>query len=156
MIFTTSAGLARKYKMNHPLHRKQGFSLVELRVAVAIIAIMASIAMPSYAAYIQRSRVGDALAPLAQYRLQMEQASQDNGNYGVTACAVAPPNATPYFRFACALATGAQGFVATATGYGQMAAYVFSVDELGVQKTSAFPGAASLPAPCWLTRTGDC
>jgi type IV pilus assembly protein PilE len=142
--------------MNHPRQRKHGFSLIELMVAVTIIAIMTAIALPSYAAYIQRSRVGDALAPLAQYRLQMEQASQDNGNYGVTACAVAPPNNTPYFRFGCALATGGQGFVATATGYGQMTAYVFSVDELGAQKTSAFPGAASLPAPCWLTRTGDC
>lgn len=142
--------------MNHPLHRHPGFSLIELMVVVAIIAIIAPFALPSYAAYIQRSRVGDALAPLAQYRLQMEHASQDNGNYGVTTCAVAPPSDTPYFRFGCALASSAQGFVATATGYGQMAAYVFSVDELGAQKTTAFPGAASLPAPCWLTRTGGC
>jgi type IV pilus assembly protein PilE len=142
--------------MNRPLHRRRGFSLIELMIAVAIIAIMTVIALPSYAAYIQRSRIGDALAPLMQYRLQMEQSSQDNGNYGVTVCAVAPPTATPYFRFGCALAIGAQGFMATATGYGTMAAYVFSVDELGTQQTTAFPGAANLPKPCWLTRIGDC
>jgi hypothetical protein len=74
----------------------------------------------------------------------------------VTACALAPPTETPYFRFDCALESGAQGFVATATGHGQMAAYGFSIDEMGTQKTTAFPGAASLPAPCWLTRAGDC
>ena len=142
--------------MSSSLYRQSAFSLIELMIAVAIIAITTVIALPSYAAYIQRSRVGDALTPLMQYRLQMEQSSQDNGNYGVTACAVAPPTATPYFRFGCALAIGAQGFVATATGYGAMAAYVFSVDELGTQQTTAFPGATNLPKPCWLTRIGDC
>ena len=136
--------------------RKRAFSLIELLVAVAIMAILTAIAMPSYASYISRSRIGDALGPLAQYRLQMEQASQDNGNYGLTACAVTPPIDTLYFRFGCTPGAGAQTFVATATGHGAMAGYGFSVNQTGAQTTSAFPGRSALPATCWLSRIGDC
>lgn len=130
--------------------------MVELLVAVAIIAILTASAMPSYAGYVSRSRIGDALGPLAQYRLQMEQASQDNGNYGLTACAMALPSDTAYFRFACTVGGNGQTFVATATGQGTMTAYAFAINQTGMQTTSAFPGRSALPATCWLARASDC
>jgi type IV pilus assembly protein PilE len=133
-----------------------GFTLIELMVAVAVMGILSAIAYPSYSAHVRQSRATDALALLAQYQLSMEQASQDNGNYGVTTCAVTVPAATPYFELSCALGEGAQTYVATATGINAMAGITYTVDEAGTKKTTAFVDSVTLPAACWLTRAGDC
>ena len=70
--------------------RPRGFTLIELMVTVAVVAILASIALPSYSAYLQRSRVPAALDGLSSYATRMEQRYQDVGNYATgTACAVA-------------------------------------------------------------------
>ena len=78
-----------------------GFSLMELMVTVAIIAILASIALPSYSEYITRSRLVDAHTRLGDLRIQMEKYFQDNRTYlagaacGITAGQLATANADP-------------------------------------------------------------
>ena len=42
----------------------RGFTLIELLIAVAIVAILASVALPSYADYVRRSRTTDAFNTL--------------------------------------------------------------------------------------------
>ncbi len=130
--------------------------MLELMVAVAIAAILASIALNSYAGYVTRARLSDAWDGLANYRLRMEQAYQDGGSYGTAACTVATPAPTKYFTFACALANGGMTFVATATSTAAMPGYAYAVSDDGVQSTTAFPDASGLPASCWLSRVGDC
>lgn len=53
--------------------RSQGFTLIELLIAVAIIAIIAGIAYPSYNRYIERSLRTDAHAGLLQAASEMER-----------------------------------------------------------------------------------
>jgi type IV pilus assembly protein PilE len=53
--------------------RPRGFSLIELMVVVAILAILSAIAVNSYTRYIQRSRRTDAYAALAQDQGIMER-----------------------------------------------------------------------------------
>jgi len=135
----------------------RGFTLVELLIVLAIIAILSAVAYPSYARYMQRSEATDATGQLSQYGLAQEQTFQDNGNYGIGACSVAPPAVTQYFTFACT-PTGnpATGFTATATGIGSMAGFSYQLDDSGNRTTLAYPGRTALPASCWLIKPGDC
>jgi type IV pilus assembly protein PilE len=133
----------------------RGFTLIELMVAIAIVAILSAVALPAYTAYVQRSRVPVALDALASYATRMEQRYQDVGNYGTgSACAVTLPTADN-FAVSCSLASSGQAFTATATGSGQMAGYAYTIDSAGVRKTTAHPkGVPS--ANCWSTRGGSC
>jgi type IV pilus assembly protein PilE len=138
------------------LHRQHGFTLIELMITIAIVAILASVAMPAYTAYIQRARVPVALDGLSAYLTRMEQRYQDVGSYAnaANACAVALP-AADNFVVTCAINNAGQGFTATATGNGPMAGYAFTINHLGVRVTTAHPKGAPA-ANCWSTRGGTC
>lgn len=131
-------------------------SLFGLAIILVVLAILSTVSLPAYSTYTARSRINAALAPLVTYRLRMEQASQYNGNYGSSGCAVAAPMATPFFNFSCLLTRNGGGFTATATGRASMTGYSFSITEKDVRTTSEFPSKVPLPAACWLTRISDC
>jgi len=65
-----------------------GFTLVELIVAVAIIAILASIALPSYEETLQRSRRSEAREALSDFAARQEQFYLDNKTYSTTISAL--------------------------------------------------------------------
>lgn len=138
---------------------RAGFTLIELMIAVAIVAILAAIAIPSYTGYVQRSRISEAINELATLRMRLEQYYQDNRNYGSTAsaCGVAAPSADA-FDITCNNGGGGnQTFLATATGKASrnMAGFAFTINHDNLRQTTAFPGASSLPRDCWLLRAGD-
>jgi type IV pilus assembly protein PilE len=137
---------------------RRGFTLIELMITVAIVAILASVAYPSYRDYVVRSRVAEATGTLSITRVRLEQFYQDNRNYGSTnsSCGVPLPTSDS-FTYSCnwgALATN-QGFLLTATGNAAagMDGHTFTVDQANTQRTTAFVG-ATVPANCWLTRKG--
>ena len=78
------------------MDRTTGFTLVELMIVVAIIAILAAIAVPSYNDYVTRSKLQEAHTNLAAARVNMEQYYQDNRVYttapGSGACGIAGGN----------------------------------------------------------------
>ena len=64
--------------------RWSGITLIELVVAVAIVAILTAIAVPNYQSYVKRSRRADAMIALQRLANEQEQFYFDNNTYGTT------------------------------------------------------------------------
>ena len=71
--------------MKIKLHR--GFTLIEVMIVVAIVAILATVALPAYTDYLRRGQIPEAFTYLSDYRVKMEQYYQDQRMYGVGTCA---------------------------------------------------------------------
>jgi type IV pilus assembly protein PilE len=132
-----------------------GFTLIELMVVVAIVGILSAIAVPSYTRYVQRGDLVEGTQALSQYRVQMEQYYQDNGNYGVGgACITAPTLAN--FTLTCTSA--GQTYTATATGKttGMLNGFVYTIDQGNNQQTTGLPSSwgslTSAASTSWIVR----
>lgn len=139
----------------------RGFTLIELVIAVAVVAILTAVALPSYRAYIIRGNIPEATSNLASKQVQMEQFFQDNRTYvGGPACA-SDTTTSRVFDFSCTDGTdvvAATTFTLTAVGKGTMAGFSFSVTQTGAKSTRAVPAGSgwSQPSPnnCWVTKKG--
>jgi prepilin-type N-terminal cleavage/methylation domain-containing protein len=160
--------------MNKPLpessrmrHRpSQGFTLIELMIAVGIVAILTAIAYPSYRNYVIRGQLVDATTGLASVRANMERYFQDNRSY-TTVGAFNPPapcngTAISAGKFTITCASNATTFTATAVGAvgsGDLTGFTFTVDQSDNQVTTVAPPAPTAFQGCpnaWITKTGGC
>ena len=122
-------------------------------IAVVVVAILASIAVPSYRDYVTRSRIPDATSVLATKRVEMEQWFQDMRTYeGAPAC-TATSNSN--FTFDCSVAASATGFTLRATGTGSMTGFEYTIDQNNA-KSSTITGVSgwSGNADCWVVAKG--
>jgi type IV pilus assembly protein PilE len=113
------------------VNNRKGFTLVELMVVVAIIAILAAIAIPIYMNYVRRGKQIEAKTLLMALKVEEEQYRAENNCYTTTAAnlvetsklytsnrvyttapAITPVPAAPPF----CVAPLADGFRAVATG----------------------------------------
>jgi type IV pilus assembly protein PilE len=155
------------------MHREKGFTLLELMIVVAIVAILAAIALPSYQDYITRSKFAEATSTLADLRVKMEQYFMDNRRYNVGGtpgtCGI-PGGLTPtvpgakYFTFACASSNAAgagdQQFVITATGIAAQGlnGIAFTVNHANTKATVVTAGTPMADkgyasnAGCWIAK----
>ena len=63
----------------------RGFTLIEVMIVVAIVAILTALAFPSYTEYIRRGHRAEARAALLQASQWMERAATATGTYPPTA-----------------------------------------------------------------------
>ena len=146
------------------MRTQHGFTLIELMIAVAIIAILSAIAIPQYSEYVMRSRITEATMTLSDQRLKMERFFQDNRSFQPTALPAActantvapPPGPTAHFTFACTVSSPT-AYTVTATGNGPMLGFVYTVNERNVRATTGAPAGWTLAANCWvLKKDGSC
>lgn len=141
--------------------RARGFTLIELMVTVAIVAILAAIAIPNYSDYVRRGRLTEVFSTLSGQRVKMEQFFQDNRVY-TGACAnntVAPPPTSANFTYVCVFPVPSQ-YTITATGNpgGSMTGFVYTLTETNARDTTGLPaGWAGANLGCWVTKKdGSC
>jgi len=62
-------------------HLRAGFSLVEVLIALAVAALLASLAYPSYVAQVQRARRADGTLALLELAHVLERFASERGTY---------------------------------------------------------------------------
>jgi type IV pilus assembly protein PilE len=153
------------------MSRQQGFTIVELMVVVAIAAIIAAFAIPSYNEYTTRAKLQEATSQLSEWRTRMEQYYADNRRYstaagaGQTDCGASAPQAANarYFTYTCASAggnaAGSQTYLLTATGGTAVSGFVFTLNHANAKQTTGVGTGWTAPTPnnCWVQKkTGLC
>jgi type IV pilus assembly protein PilE len=155
------------------MQRARGFTLLELMIVIAVIAILAAIALPSYQDYITRATFAEAQGNLSDLRVKMEQYYMDNRRYSATTaggtCGI-PGNNTPtvanarYFTYTCLpgtnTAAGDQSYVVTATGIAAQGTdgILFTINQDQTRATTVNSGTTmgnrgyASNAGCWIRK----
>jgi type IV pilus assembly protein PilE len=148
-----------------------GFTLLEVMIVCAIVAILAAIALPNYADYVKRGKIIEATSALSDARTRFEQAFLDNRTYadvvGNTCASKASAAGAALRAFdldCCSTAPTATSYSCTATGKAGegMAGFVYTITlpNAGVlTRSSTITGVAgwSGNGTCWATRKdGSC
>ena len=152
------------FDSRHPLSRRSasaGFTLIEVMITVAIVAILAMVALPSYRDYILRGHLVDASNGLATIRAQMERHFQDNRSYATvgtftTPCAAAAATRTfNLFVVSCSGTPTATAFTLQAVGSGNVNGFTFTITEADVRATAAAPTGWNTRATGWMLKKGQ-
>jgi type IV pilus assembly protein PilE len=127
-----------------------GFTLVELVIAIAVVAILMAIAVPAYTDYVVRTNRTEAIAALSNTAQALERCFTRFNTYNAGACPVALPDTTEGGRYVITGAINAAAFVLTATPQGSQASRDgecanFTLTHAGVRGIS---GSGSV-ADCW-------
>jgi type IV pilus assembly protein PilE len=106
-----------------PQHR--GFTLIDVLITVAIVAILTAIAYPSYQSAIRKSHRAAAESHLADVAQRQQQYLLDQRSYASSVSTLSmttPATVTPYYTIAVAVAAGPPpSFTASATPIGAQA-----------------------------------
>lgn len=133
-------------RKTHPL---QGFTLIELLVALACVALLSSIAWPSYQSLILRSQRAQARASLLQAAHWFERAASANGSYPLAVDVPASVLQIDGQRYKMTATTTTQSYTLSAAPIGTQAADAcgtLTINHLGVRSVQ---GASQTAAQCW-------
>lgn len=148
-----------RYRRLKPTLGARGFTLIEVMIVVAIVAILSAIAIPSYRDYVLRGHLVDGTNALATMRADMERYFQDNRRYDAVG-AFNPPCAAPgrvvgHFTVICT-AADLRTYSLEARGAGPVNGFVFTLDQQGNQGTpNAGVANWGTSATCWVVKRGQ-
>jgi type IV pilus assembly protein PilE len=139
--------------MNPPSKRTSGFTLIELMITVAIVAVLGAVAYPSYIGYIVRSNRAAAQSYLMEMSGLQQRYLLDARQYGAASAigVSAPGNLSSIYSFTTTPASGPPpSFTVTATPLGKQLARdtkcgTMTLDQAGTKTASGSGGVAG----CW-------
>lgn len=137
-----------------PLRRQhaRGLTLIELMVALVMVAILTAVALPSYRQYVQKSRRADATTRLLELAQAMERHYSERGTYaGATlGSGGMPPATVPQGFYTLSItAQDASGFSISAAPAGAQtgdACGSYTFNQVGERSVS---GGSLTAAQCW-------
>ena len=151
------------------MQRAPGFTLIELMITIAIIAVLAAIALPNYTDYLRRGKIQEATSTLLSMRNKMEQYFQDNRSYTTpgapvlapcTANSSVPIPAVKYFSITCPVLTATTYTIQADASDPSITGLRFTINEANVHATTVTPGSPIEQAGytnnsnCWTIRKG--
>ena len=151
------------------MQRPTGFTLIELMVAIAIVAILAAIALPNYTDYVRRGKIQEATSALLAMRVKAEQYFQDNRQYPTGGCVALPavPTATQItytqlarFSITCTVPDATHYTIQADATDGSMTGLRFTINEGNVRATTVTSGSTIEQAGytsnpnCWTIKKG--
>jgi len=132
------------------MEQQRGFTLIELMIALVVLAIVTAIAYPSYTNQVIKSRRADGIAALNRKAMQMESCRSDNATY-VGCPAIAPSTSEDgYYNIATPVSVTSTTYAFTATATGAQASDTkCRTLTLNSQGTRGHSGTASSDDECW-------
>lgn len=128
-----------------------GFTLMELVITVAIVAILSAIAIPSFNSYLLKSHRSDAYSALLSIQLAQERYRGYNSTYGTLAQVWGGVSTTEGGRYTLSVSNvSATGYTLTATAVGGQASDSQDGNSCGTLTLSSSNGVVTkAPAACW-------
>ena len=109
----------RIVKMERKWVRERGFTLLELMIVVAIVAILASLAIPGYGRFVERARRSDGQNMLLQVAAAQERFFTNNNRYAASVIELGVSGTSEDGNYTLAIGAGPSGntqsFLLTAT-----------------------------------------
>lgn len=128
--------------------RQRGFTLIELMIVVVIMAILASIAYPSYQRYVVKSRRAAATACLQQHAQLMERYYTTNLTYVGAAAPTCEANVARFYNVGFNGAVAARSYALRAAPTGSQSDALCGNLGLDAQGVRSISGTGTL-AECW-------